>query len=377
MTYPRFRTASSAALGAAVSGAVLLVTGGPALASTAAATTSTAATTTSPATSTCCTTSVNGPAVTMKITTPGRSARATFRGSVGQRVAEVLTNPVTSDAGCVQITLLDPSGAVVNSGSSCGNGNPAGIGPVDLTVPGVYTVKLTLDTAATGSGKLWVSAPVGVGGTTVNGPSTAMDITRVGQGVQRTFAGKAGQRVAEAVTNPVTSDAGCVSLTLFDPSGAPVNSGSSCGNGNPVGIDPVALPATGTYTVRLEADTVATGSGTLWVSAPVTVGTVTVNGPSAAMNITRVGQGVQRTFHGTSGQLISGTIGNPVTSDGGCGTLTLLAPGGGPVTDGSGCGDGNPISFGPVRLSATGTYTVRFEVDTTATGQGRVTVSAG
>ena len=40
------------------------------------------------------------------------------------------------------------------------------------------------------------------------------------------------------------------------------------------------------------------------------------------------------------------------------------------------CGNGNPVAVGPVTLTSTGTYTVLFEVDTTATGFGKLKVTA-
>jgi hypothetical protein len=321
------------------------------------------------------TVAINGPAVILKITAPGKSAKATFTGKVGQRISAVITNPVTSDNGCETLTLLDPGGAPVTSGSGCTNGNPVGLGPVDLTISGTYTVQLQLDTTATGSAKLWVSAPVSAGTATVNGPATAMNVTRVGQGVQRTFKGKVGQRISVAITNPVSSDNGCETLTLLGPGGATVDSSSACTNGNPAGVGPTDLTVAGTYTVRLEFDTTATATSKLWVSAPVTVGTVTVNGPAVAMDVTRAGQGVQRTFSGHAGQRISAVIANPVTSDNGCETLTLLGPGGATVSSSTACTNGNPVGVGPVALPSTGTYTVRFEVDTTATGFGKLKVT--
>ena len=124
-----------------------------------------------------------------------------------------------------------------------------------------------MDTTATGSGTLWVSAPVTVGTAGVNGPSAAMDVTRVGRGVQRTFSGKAGQNISVVISNPVTSDNGCETLTLLDPSRAPVGSQVNCGNGNPVAIGPVLLASSGTYNVRFEVDTTATGHGSLKVSS--------------------------------------------------------------------------------------------------------------
>ncbi len=344
-----------------VASVILLINGGPATASAAPT-----------ATGSCCSVIVNGPAVPMKITRPGQTAKRTFRGKVGERISAVITNPVTSDQGCETLTLLGPGGTSVSQ-SGCGNGNPVGVGPVDLTVPGVYTVRLQLDTTATGHATLWVSAPITLGTVGINKAAQPMNVKRVGQGVVRTFKGKVGQRVSAVVTNVVTSDQGCETLFLSGPGGTQMSQ-SACGNGNPIGIGPIDLTAPGIYKVSFEADVVATATSKLWVSTPRTVGTIRINGPAKPMDVIRVGQGAQRTFSGRHGQRVSAVVTNVVTSDQGCETLTLLGPGGTNVSQ-SACGNGNPIGVGPVTLPSTGTYTVRFEVDTTATGHGSLRVS--
>src|SRR6516164_8080546 len=87
-----------------VASAMLLIYGGPATASAAPA-----------ATGSCCTVRVNGPAVTLKVAAPGRSAKATFKGKVGQRITVVITNPLSSDDGCQTLTLTGPNGPAGNS----------------------------------------------------------------------------------------------------------------------------------------------------------------------------------------------------------------------------------------------------------------------
>ena len=346
-----------------VASVMLLITGGPAMARAA---------TTAAGSSCTGTVTVNGPSVPMKITRPGQTAKRTFCGKVGERISAVITNPVTSDQGCETLTLTGP-GPTNLSQFGCGNGNPVGVGPIDLTAPGVYTVRLQLDTTATGHATLWVSKPVTLGTVGINKAAQPMNITRVGQGVQRTFTGKVGQRVSVVVTNVVTSDQGCETLFLSGPGGMNMNQ-FACGNGNPIGIGPIDLTAPGSYTIRLEADVVATATSKLWVSTPRTVGTIGINGSAKPMNVIRVGQGVQRTFKGRHGQQVSAVVTNVVTSDQGCETLTLFGPGGTNVSQFA-CGNGNPIGVGPVTLPITGTYTVRFEVDTTATGHGSLRVS--
>jgi len=104
-----------------------------------------------------CTVSVNGPAVPMKVTAPGRSAKCTFHGSVGQRIAVVITNPVSSDSGCQTLGLTGPNGPAGNSPQTqCGNGTPVAVSG-RLSGTGTYTVLFEVDPVATGHGSLRVS----------------------------------------------------------------------------------------------------------------------------------------------------------------------------------------------------------------------------
>ena len=187
-------------------------------------------------------------------------------------VTNLVINNGNGGSGCATLTLLNPSGGVVDtSGQDCGLSSIGLANAPDvLTVSGTYTVRLELDQTATGSAKLWVSAPVTVGTVTVNGPAVSMNVTRVGQGVQRTFSGKAGQRISTVVTNLVINNgnggSGCATLTLLKGKQVVDTSGQDCGLSS-IGIGPDTLPVSGTYTVRLELDQTATGSGTLKVSA--------------------------------------------------------------------------------------------------------------
>jgi ribosomal protein S27E len=167
------------------------------------------------------------------------------------------------------LTLLNPSGGVADTSGQVCDTTSIGLAnaPDVLTVPGTYTVRLELDQTATGSAKLWVSAPVTAGTVRVNGPAVSMNVTRVGQGVQRTFTGKAGQRISTVVTNLVTSDnPGCATLTLLNPSGGVADTSGQVCDTTSIGIGPDRLHVSGTYTVRLELDQTATGRGSLKVS---------------------------------------------------------------------------------------------------------------
>jgi hypothetical protein len=100
---------------------------------------------------------VNGAAVTMTVTTPGRSAKCTFRGTTGQMIDAAITKVNTSDNGCEKLSLVTPHGQIAGYQSGCGNGNPVSVGPVTLTATGTWAVLLQIDTIATGSSRLKVS----------------------------------------------------------------------------------------------------------------------------------------------------------------------------------------------------------------------------
>jgi hypothetical protein len=146
-------------------------------------------------------------------------------------------------------------------------------------------------------------------------------------------------------------------------------------NCNSVGVGPDALTASGTYTLRLTLfSNIATGSATLTVSAPKSLGTVAVNGSPVAMNVNRVGQEVYYTFTATAGERVTETVTGLVTSDGSdCATLTLLTHSGSTVDSSYNC---NSVGVGPDTL-AKGTYTVRLTLfSDTATGTATLNVSA-
>jgi len=148
MMFPRFHTISAAVLGVLTAAAIAVpLTGGAAVARAA-----------TPTASSPCTASVNGPAVPMKVATPGKAATCTFSGKIGQRISTVITNLVINGGSCATLTLLNPSGGQVDtSGQYCGFSS-IGIGPDKLTLAGTYTVRLELDQTATASATLQVSA---------------------------------------------------------------------------------------------------------------------------------------------------------------------------------------------------------------------------
>jgi hypothetical protein len=322
------------------------------------------------------TVTINGPAVPLRVTKAGQAAKVTFKGKFGQTISEVFTGLKTSDNGCANLYLIEPGGATLDHAGTCGNANPIGIGPDNLPVSGTYTIELTLDSTATGGGTLWLSAPVNTGTIKVNGPIEPLKVTRYGQAVWRTFTGKAGQTVSAVLKELDTSDNGCANLYLIEPGGATLDHAGTCGNGNLIGIGPDTLPVSGTYSVELFIATTAKGAGQLLLTSPVSVGTVTVNGPSEPLKVTRYGQAVWRTFTGKAGQTVSEVLTGLDTSDNGCANLYLIEPGGATLDHAGTCGNGNLIGIGPDILPVSGTYSVELFIATTAKGSGQLLVSS-
>ncbi len=202
----------------------------------------------------------------MTVATPGKSAKCTFHGTTGQLIDAAITKVNTSDNGCEKLSLVNPHGQIAGYQTGCGNGNPVGVGPVTLTSTGTWAVLLQIDTTATGSAQVWVSAPASAGTVTVNGPAVALDVAHPGREPELTFHGKTGQLIDAAITKVKTSDNGCEKLSLVNPHGQIAGYRSGCGNGNPVDVGPVTLTSTGTWAVLLQIDTIATGSSKLRVS---------------------------------------------------------------------------------------------------------------
>ena len=102
-------------------------------------------------------------------------------------------------------------------------------------------------------------------------------------------------------TNVTTSDyGGCASVTLLDPQGDAFARSWNCSGGSfSLSIGPDTLNGTGTWSVLLQTDTTATGSADIVVTTPASVGTVSVNGASTALDVGYPGQQPELTFAGT------------------------------------------------------------------------------
>jgi hypothetical protein len=210
----------------------------------------------------------------------------------------------------------------------------------------------------------------------ING--AALDVVYSGQQAELTFSGTDGESIQAAVTDVEMSDDGCYDLELVGPQGSGGTGTESCsGNGSSAGIGPFTLPATGTWAILLILDPTATGTSSAWVSAPASVGSIAVNGASAALNVVHPTQMPELTFSGTDGESIQAAVTDVEMSDDGCYDLELVGPQGSGGTGTESCsGNGSSAGIGPFTLPATGTWAILLILDPTATGTSSASVKS-
>jgi RHS repeat-associated protein len=133
-------------------------------------------------------------------------------------------------------------------------------------------------------------------------------------------------------------------------------------------FEPRTLPATGTYTVVMDAALSAVGSMTVQVyDVPADAsGTVAIGGPAVTFGNTAPGQNATLTFAGTAGQRIFARFNAGTMTSDSWATTWILKPDGTTLRSDSLCGQA--CDFDTTTLPATGTYTIVFDPVTVAVG---------
>jgi YD repeat-containing protein len=313
-----------------------------------------------------------GTSVTVTTTAPGQNAALTFSGSAGDRISLQGTNGMTAQVlGCdVNVSILNPDNSVLAS-STCMEGS----GFIDVrTLPatGTYTISIDPVSLATGSLTLTLySVPADVTGTITAGSPVTVSTTRPGQNAALTFSGTAGQRISLQGTNGMTGQVAfaCdVHVSILKPDSTTLAS-QTCMEGSGF-IDAISLPATGTYTIKVDPADIAVGSLTLTLySVPADdSGTLTIGGSALSLTTTVPGQNASATFSGTASQQVtvhvtSNSMGNV--------TVKLLKPDGTQLT--STTSSAASFNLSTQTLPTTGTYTI--VVDPPGTNTGSITIS--
>ena len=298
-----------------------------------------------------------GAAVVITTTVVGQNARLTFSGTAGQRIA---INAPTTFSGCWTLALVKPDGTNLSSTFTCGSG--LFIDPQELPVSGTYTI--LLDPSGTGTGQATVTAydVTDVTGTvTIDGPQVSQTTNTPGQVIRLTFSGTSGVRVSVNSTSTFSS---CWTLQILKPDATQLFSSLTCGSS--LFVDPIQLPATGTYTLIGNPSGGGTGqlNVQLW-SVTDTTQSITIGGSSVVSTVGTPGQINQLTFSGTAGQRVAV---NSNTTFSSCWTLQILKPDATQLSSSFTCGSGMFID--PQQLPTTGTYTVVLNPSGAGTGQG-------
>ncbi len=303
---------------------------------------------------------IGSAAVPITISRVGQNARYSFTGTAGQTVSLGMTSVTIPQS---NVSMYKPDGSVFIAPTSISTSGGALDSQV-LPVTGTYAILVDPSGTYTGNMTLTLYGTPDVTGTiTIDGATVTPTLTVPGQRARYTFSGTAGQWVNLGLTAVTISSS---AVSLLKPDGTTlVSTTIGTGGGS---LDPTtALPTTGTYTIVVDPTGLATGNMTLTLTSPVT-GTITLDGATVLVSLTKAGRTARYTFSGTSGQWLSLGL-TPVTIA--SSTVTLLKPDGtqlASTTVGTAGGGLEP----PSTLPTTGTYTI--VVDPAGTNTGNITL---
>ncbi len=310
-------------------------------------------------------------ATVFSVTTAGDPAWMTFSGTAGMRVSLRVSNVSISGW---SVAIQTSSGSTV---ASCGQNCNYGSNFIDATTlpsDDTYTVRLTTGSTGNATITIWNIPPdasANGAAPTASGSSATVSITTPGQNGAISFPGTAGTRLSWLVSG----GAGYGSTTLFAPNGTQIAvCGHSCNNGSGF-VEPITLPADGTYTFFLDPpwDWTATVTITYYAVPPDVTSQITptcCGGTLASFQIVSPGQNASATFSGTAGERISWTA----AGGGGFGSVALYDSAGIQLAAcGTGCNSGTGF-HDPITLPAADTYSLVLDPNYANTGTVAVTV---
>ena len=289
----------------------------------------------------------------------GQNARLTFDAVAGQHYWLKLRGGTFPISGAPTVYIYKPDGSEMNSTSvSTSQDLDTGV----LSASGTYAIWFDAPSTATGKVDVELVTIPGdfVSAIEVDGAALPISLN-ARQRAMLNFNGAAGQRLGLGYTNVITNPVSqSISYTVLKPDGSQLFSASgNSSNGNSL----PALPASGTYSIKVQSAAFASANMSLLLSSDVT-GTLVQNADPLNVNIARAGQGARLTFNGVAGQAYTlrftgGTFPSFVS-------ITVLNPSGNTVNSTS------VLSSATLNLSAlttAGVYTVLIGPSGTTTGQ--------
>jgi YD repeat-containing protein len=256
--------------------------------------------------------------LTATITRAGQNRTYTFNAQAGDTFAVALANvamtaPNTSQG--LRVTALDPNGGEYGFTVAPSNAYlPVEIGPVQT--PGLHTLRVEATdpgfgplTNATGSGTVSLSRPAS-GTMIVDGTAPTVNAALVGQSLDVTFAGQAGEDIGIAIASLAyqPSDMYSVDVTLVKPGGQSVYLGEAY-SAYQGWTFRVKTEVTGTYRLRVRPRVGMTSlSARFWASRDVRQ-RATLN-KSTSVTLARPGQTVRTSFAAQAGQAVDLVLSN-------------------------------------------------------------------
>jgi len=302
---------------------------------------------------------IGGASSSVTMSRIGQNGRVSFAGTAGQRLGGALSN-VTLGTGSasVYVTVLKPDGSTLSTPGWFGTSN----GEFDLPVlpsTGTYSIFLDPNKFDTGSATLTLSEDV-ASSVVVDGASSGVTMSRIGQNGRVTFAGTAGQQLGLALSSVTigTSQAASVYTTVLKPDGSTLDSLGWAGT-NGKEFDLKVLPVNGTYTIFLDPDSLNTGSATLTLSADL-VGSLVYAEPQTLT--LRQGQNAVLTFSGTASLPVKVTVS---ASTIGATALTIRNSDGSQLGSWPSVGAGGAVS---ATLPTNGTYSIFVDPQSVSAG---------
>ena len=191
-----------------------------------------------------------GPSVVVTVSTAGGSSRANFSGTAGQRVAVRATN-TSILAG--QIRLQDSSGTILRTSGL----NTGGAWLDMVTLPADDTYSIVVDASGTHTGSTTVTLynePADPTAALTSGTPRMLTTTTPGQNASYTFNGTAGWNLSLELSNVSTP---ILNVVVKNPDGTTLM--PALGVVGSKWIEPLDLAQTGTYTIKIDPQTLREG----------------------------------------------------------------------------------------------------------------------
>ena len=318
-------------------------------------------------------TTPGGAAVPLSMPTPGTNGSFQFAGTAGQRVSLKLSGvTITGNAlNSARVSVLKPDNSVLIANTNFGSSG-AFLEPVTLPATGNYTVKLDPRQWYVGSATATVyNVAADQAGTITAGTPLALTFAagNPGQNATETFSGTAGQKVSLNLTaNTIGANTISGTKVSIVTGSTTVVAATDVGT-NGKFIEPVTLPSTATYTIKVDPQGANTGGITLGLAnfAGDTSGSITANGSATVVTSTAAGQNGTLTFTGSVNQRIALNLSSNFGTMFSGAKVSVKSPTNTTVIAPTVVGT-NGAFVEPVTLTAAGTYTIKVDPDGANTG---------